>query len=93
MFSLNRRTLSAIGGLLFGLNAAQVQAAEIQGKIEYIKVADNLVTFKTDSSTSYTKAACALVENTGIWTLPLSTNMGRAMYAALMTASSWVKSR
>ncbi|PAJ73593.1 hypothetical protein CJF42_15125 [Pseudoalteromonas sp. NBT06-2] len=63
-------------------------SAEIQGYIEFIKLEDNVVTFKTDSTAAYTQPDCALAENKGLFTLTLDTTMGRAMYAALMSASS-----
>lgn len=61
-------------------------AAEIKGKLMSFSVADEVVTFKTDSTTSYTKASCAISENTH--TISLKHATGRAMYAALVAASS-----
>jgi len=68
-----------------------VHSVEIHGLIEFIKLENNIVTFKTDSTENYTKPDCVLAENKGLFTLPLSTTMGRAMYAALMGASTMKK--
>ncbi len=75
----------------FFFAAFSVIAVEVQGNIEYIKVENNIVTFKTDTSDTIPLASCAVAANIGVWTMPLSTSMGRAMYAGLMMASNGKK--
>lgn len=71
--------------------ACKASATEIKGKLEYITVHSDSVVLKTNSSESYSPAACVEQDKKGIASLSLTTQAGRAMYAVVMAASDGQK--
>ncbi|MFT5756076.1 MAG: hypothetical protein ACI9LM_000788 [Alteromonadaceae bacterium] len=85
---LSVKNILRVALLLTAVFQSPSYASEISGKLEYFSIEGETVFFKTDSTLSYAKSTCVTNENTGVYTIALNNAVGRAMYAALVSAST-----
>ena len=62
----------------FGINAS--------GSINFLEVDNDVVLFSTSEAKVATSPACVAQENSNLWTVPLASDSGRAIYSLILTS-------